>query len=493
MKSFYVYAIYEVVDTEGTELPIYVGKGHDDSETGYSRLSHYTGLKKHIISALVYDKIMVAIQEGRPWAVRKLMDADDQVHAFALERQFIAEFGREFLLNCTDGGCSGWTLRESSRRRMSEAHKGKKLGPLTAEQKLKLSIASRRRASDPKWRAAHSAALKGIPLTEEHCAKISQAHKGVPKSPEHCAAISAGKTGVKQSEEHRINNALARTGLKAGPYKTRCDKLPEAEAHARRLDTYRRSYEKRSEQILARKQAERDAARRAELGLGPDAPLPSRITHLTQFNEQQHEMWGKLLERFNYVRRVLSDSLQEDLASLRKTAEAAVENNWPDVFKECMDELDGMRENNPDSRGYRKPGEAAKVWFESATVEQRKWRRSLTVALSDARCKDDESDVARLEREMDAQLVTPNYQPPWIRDGARRDRSIFTPVERKRFNALKTAECRYQQAIAAGCGDEKVFRREETFYQALSMVQAEIETLWVAAESRQAESKQHSL
>ena len=69
---------------------------------------------------------------------------------------------------------------------------------------------------------------------------------GVAKSPEHCAAISAGKLGLKQSEAHRLHNAEAHKGLKIGHYKTRCDKLPDAERIARRAESCRKCREKKA-------------------------------------------------------------------------------------------------------------------------------------------------------------------------------------------------------------------------------------------------------
>ncbi len=349
MRTFYVYAVYEV-NAEGTELPIYIGKGHDNSESGYSRVACYAKFRG--VTRQIRAKIEAAIAESRPWAVRKIADADNEVHAFALERQFIAEIGREFLVNCTDGGCAGWTMREESRRKMSEAHKGKKLGPISDEHRQHLRESARRRAANPAWCAAHSKMLSGRTWTKEHCQNISAAVKGVSKTQAHRNAISRGKTGLKQSEEHRRNNALAHTGLKVGPYKTRCDKLPEEERQARRKDTFQRSYAKRSEKILAGLQAERDAERRAKLGVAADAPLPTKITHLTKLDDAQKALWHRLRERFNYARRQFPGKFHAQLDALRTEAEVAIKAGPTGAsFEACLKRLDVLR---GEATGYHK-------------------------------------------------------------------------------------------------------------------------------------------
>jgi hypothetical protein len=306
VKQFYAYCVY-FVDEHGTEVPLYVGKGHDDTETGYSRIQHYRSLNRHLISRSLYERIVGLRDKGVAWAVKKLVDADDEVHAYALERQFIAEFGREFLENCSDGGSCGWSLRLESRLKMSETRRGKKLGPISEEHRQRLIEAARRRAVDPVWKARHSAALSGRPLSEETKQRISAALSGKLKSAAYRAAISTGLKGVPHSAEHNANNALARIGKKRGHYKTRVDALDPEERHARRLDTYRKSYQKRSAAILAKLQAERDARRQAEWqvalearGLPKGTPLPARRTPLGFLTDEQRMARKRARERINH-------------------------------------------------------------------------------------------------------------------------------------------------------------------------------------------------
>ena len=271
MKHFYVYCVYELLE-DGTELPVYIGKGHDDSDSGYSRLSHYREEGLPRATRTVQEAL-----SGKKCLVKKLADADDEIHAYALERRFVAEYGRRFLVNCTDGGCAGWTLSAESRKKMSDARRGKKLGPASEEHRLKLSAAARRRAADPVWRAAHSARLQGRRPAAAAVASAKLALTGKPH-PNRAAKKAATDKLIAQQRavlepfagqnksvayifgqvkdtlklEHvsALYRAIARTGLNL---KTASDLsgLSAAEKRQRRLETYKKSYLRhRSERIL---------------------------------------------------------------------------------------------------------------------------------------------------------------------------------------------------------------------------------------------------
>jgi hypothetical protein len=327
VKQFYVYCVY-FADENGTEVPLYVGKGHDDTSTGYSRLQHYRTLNRHLISKSLFDRIAELRDRGTAWGAKKLIDADDEIHAFALERHFIAEFGRAFLVNCTDGGSSGWSLRLESRRKMSKSRLGKKLGPISDEHRQKLIVAARRRAADPVWRAAHSAKLRGKHLTPETRAKIAAALTGKSKTEAHKASISTALAGLPHSAEHNINSGLARLGKKRGSYKTRSGTFLPEEKHQHRLETYRRSYEKRSPEILAALQIERDAERLIEWqallrakGLPLDTPLPIKRTHLSSLSLEQRQEHKRARERINHALRkakAAGDALEVERLQLKR-------------------------------------------------------------------------------------------------------------------------------------------------------------------------------
>ena len=323
MKEFYVYCVYRL-DESGNEAPLYVGKGHDDSNNGYSRMQHYRDLNKSLINAGLHAQLMTIIKEGGFWGIKKLIDADDEMHAYALERHFIAEFGRDLLHNKTDGGCAGWTLSQSSKDKMSRSRLGKKLGPISEEHRQKLREAAKKRAADPAWRKAHSATMLGKRLTEETKRKMSLASLGKPKTAEHARAISLAKTGVPLSESHKQHMSKAMLGTKRGHYKTRVDALPPEERHARRLDTYRRSYAKRAPIVLVKLQAERDAVRLskwqaecASKGLPLDTPLPGRISPLVMMDEQQRVERKRARERINHhLRKAVANGDQAEIVRL---------------------------------------------------------------------------------------------------------------------------------------------------------------------------------
>lgn len=64
-----------------------------------------------------------------------------------------------------------------------------------------------------------AAALRGRPLSKEHCAKLSEAHMGHKRSDESRAKQSASMMGAKRpkTKEHIAKIAAARTGVKLGP------------------------------------------------------------------------------------------------------------------------------------------------------------------------------------------------------------------------------------------------------------------------------------
>lgn len=97
------------------------------------------------------------------------------------ERHWINELGTFKLgYNLTDGGEGGRAVSEATKKKLSIAISGKKLGPRSEEVKR----------------------------------KISDANKGRPVSAATRAASSIRMTGKRQSEEWRKNGAVARTGLK---------------------------------------------------------------------------------------------------------------------------------------------------------------------------------------------------------------------------------------------------------------------------------------
>jgi hypothetical protein len=175
-NQFYVYGIYEL---EPKTLR-YIGKGHRDPDSGYDRVDHYDPqhLWSHRRSGVVFDNLRALVSSGRRYCVEIIEDGLTELEAFERERALIRENAKLGLWNQTDGGVVGWTLSAETRKKLSEARRGKKYGPRPESWRAALAAAARRRAADPAWRAAHSLALKGRTLTEDHKRAISAACKG---------------------------------------------------------------------------------------------------------------------------------------------------------------------------------------------------------------------------------------------------------------------------------------------------------------------------
>lgn len=121
----------------------------------------------------------------------------------------------------------GRVISEETRAKLSKAHKGRKLSDqarlnmslaskgipknLTPEQIARKSAALKARGNwmTEEIRAKIGAAHRGKKLSAEHCAALSAASKGKPKSAEHASRIGDALRGVKKSEAARANNSAA--------------------------------------------------------------------------------------------------------------------------------------------------------------------------------------------------------------------------------------------------------------------------------------------
>lgn len=95
----------------------------------------------------------------------------------------------------------GRAKSESTRKKLSDAHKGKIHGPMSEYHKLKISIANSGRILSDEQKQKISESKKGKSFTEEHKRKLSESHKGKP--------------GHKMSEENRQKLIVANSKPKS--------------------------------------------------------------------------------------------------------------------------------------------------------------------------------------------------------------------------------------------------------------------------------------
>lgn len=95
----------------------------------------------------------------------------------------------------------GRAKSESTRKKLSDAHKGRIHGPMSEYHKLKISIANSGKILSDEQKQKISQSKKGKSFTEEHKRKLSESHKGKP--------------GHKMSEENRQKLIVANSKPKS--------------------------------------------------------------------------------------------------------------------------------------------------------------------------------------------------------------------------------------------------------------------------------------
>jgi hypothetical protein len=206
MKHFYVY-----VDFTSDHVPFYVGKGND------KRIKDFRRSKKHKNVSNKHDMYR-----------RIVLDTSDEQQAFSYEKLLIARLhtfiddpeAPRIACNFTIGGEGAPNPSAETRRKRSEANRGRKLPPHSAEAKAKISAASRGRKLPPhsaEAKAKISAAHKNRSeeQKQETKAKLSEANRGrkmPPRSAETKAKMS--KAHQNPSDEYRAKLSAAHRGLK---------------------------------------------------------------------------------------------------------------------------------------------------------------------------------------------------------------------------------------------------------------------------------------
>ena len=112
------------------------------------------------------------------------------------EKYYVKEYNskKPYGYNSTDGGDSTYERTDEIRKKMSEAHKGKKQSPEFIEKRI--------------------AKLRGRKRPAEVVAKCADANKGKKRSPESIEKRAAKLRGKKHSEEHKAKIAAASRGRK---------------------------------------------------------------------------------------------------------------------------------------------------------------------------------------------------------------------------------------------------------------------------------------
>ena len=151
-KQYFVYCFldtrkpgsYIFGDIKFEYEPIYIGKGK-----GIRPRRHLTLYKSN--NNRFYSKLSSIINNGVEPIYINIKDTLSEVEAFEYEKYFIKLIGRiengGTLTNLSDGGegQSGFKFSDESKRKMSLARKGRKMGPMSDAAKLKISICNKGR------------------------------------------------------------------------------------------------------------------------------------------------------------------------------------------------------------------------------------------------------------------------------------------------------------------------------------------------------------
>lgn len=137
----------------------------------------------------------------------------DIKHLILYEQLAIDALDPEYNISKTAGSTLGVKYTDESRRRVSEALKGKMKGrKRTSESVAKTAAAHRGTKRSAETRAKLSEAAIGSkkpPRSAEHKAKLSAIHKGRQKSPEHMAALQEGRAKRQFTDEQRAKMSEA--------------------------------------------------------------------------------------------------------------------------------------------------------------------------------------------------------------------------------------------------------------------------------------------
>jgi hypothetical protein len=188
------YYTYAYLRKDGT--PYYIGKGK--GSRAYRRRKDCINPPKDLSRILILKRDL----------------SEDE--AFKHEIYMISVFGRKdigtgILRNRTSGGegASGAVPGVETRRKMSEARKGK---PRSEETKRKIGDGHRGRVLSEESRRKIGDGNRGKTISVETRTRASNTLKGKVKSSQHRDNISTALTGKKKTKEHKDNMSKAKKG-----------------------------------------------------------------------------------------------------------------------------------------------------------------------------------------------------------------------------------------------------------------------------------------
>ena len=190
-KIFYVYVLKTV---DGNIF--YVGKGSGDRMYQHIKIAKGNSLSRKKNPKL-YNKISSILNSGGYVNSEVIFSSKLENECFSKEVEIIESIGLNNLCNLTTGGegTSGYKLSEETKKKMSEAKKGKKR-VFSDEHRKKLSEAKKKNPIN---------AWKGKKLSEETKKKMSEAKRGKEFSDEHKKNTSEALKGRELTQEHKDN------------------------------------------------------------------------------------------------------------------------------------------------------------------------------------------------------------------------------------------------------------------------------------------------
>ena len=160
-----------------------------------------------------------------------------------IEEQKQIDRKSEYNMTKGAGSCLGRPVSLETRKKIAEAHMGRKLGPRGEEHRRLLSEANKGKSKSDAHMNALQQARRAYEFTEEDRQARSEGMKRAyaegkrerEKSPDHRAKIAETLKGRTPTDEARRNQSVAQTGKKRGKYKLNPEKSAARREAGKRL------------------------------------------------------------------------------------------------------------------------------------------------------------------------------------------------------------------------------------------------------------------